>query len=359
MTTDFDKDTKVLAIHSGALGDVILFGQLLAQLQRCMGGTPMPHSRSMGETPMPHNSVTLVTGGEKGRLLKALGVVQQAIDFDALPMHEAFSDRPAEQCMLPRLLGKHEQLISCFAGGDAHAEQRLTTLTGASDAAFLPIRPPADGDEHLLDMWQRLLRELGCHGGRFLAAMPAGERQGHGGWTTAAMAPGSGGPATRYEPWPLPPAFARQARECLLKAGVDVEREYLAILPGAGSPAKCWPLERFAALARRYGMPAVFVLGPVERERWPQEQMQRLSADHAVLNDLPLSTLAGVLAGAETVIANDSGPAHLAAALGTHTVAIFGPTRPEHFAPRGRSVRVLASESIKDISIPDVLSAVQ
>ncbi|MCE5327508.1 MAG: glycosyltransferase family 9 protein, partial [Planctomycetaceae bacterium] len=241
----------------------------------------------------------------------------------------------------PRLLGKHEQLISCFAGGDAHAEQRLTTLTGASNAAFLPIRPPADGDEHLLDMWQRSLDTTRRCEGK-MPSRRAGET-----------------PATRYEPWPLPPEFARQARECLLKAGVDVDREYLAIHPGAGSQAKCWPLERFAALVRRCDTQAVFILGPVEADRWPHDQVQRLAGDHAVLTDLPLSTLAGVLGGAGTVVANDSGPAHLAAALGTRTIAIFAATRPEHFAPCGRSVHVLSSRRMEDISVEAVRSRLQ
>ena len=70
-----------------------------------------------------------------------------------------------------------------------------------------------------------------------------------------------------------------------------------------------------------------------------------------------LETLAGLAAEAVTVVANDSGPAHLAAAVGAPTVALFGPTRPEHFAPRGRQVRVVAAGRMDDIDVPQVLAA--
>jgi len=62
-------------------------------------------------------------------------------------------------------------------------------------------------------------------------------------------------------------------------------------------------------------------------------------------------------AGAAAYVGNDSGPTHLAAALGTPTVAIFGPTDPVQFAPRGRSVRVIHAARLEDISAPDVLAA--
>ena len=70
------REHDILAIHSGALGDVVLFGQLLGRL----GGR-----------------VTLLAGGEKSRLLAGMGVVNRALDFAALPMHEAFSDAPPQR----------------------------------------------------------------------------------------------------------------------------------------------------------------------------------------------------------------------------------------------------------------------
>ncbi len=67
------RGSTIIAIHPGALGDCILFGRLLWHLNA---------------------AVTLVAGGAKGRLLTGMGAVDRALDFDALPMHEVFSDTP-------------------------------------------------------------------------------------------------------------------------------------------------------------------------------------------------------------------------------------------------------------------------
>lgn len=74
------------------------------------------------------------------------------------------------------------------------------------------------------------------------------------------------------------------------------------------------------------------------------EERDRLAREFPVLTALPLSALAGVLAGARASVGNDSGPAHLAAAVGALTLALFGPTRPEHFAPVGPHVRTLTAD---------------
>ena len=70
-----------------------------------------------------------------------------------------------------------------------------------------------------------------------------------------------------------------------------------------------------------------------------------------------LYELACRLAGARVFIGNDSGIAHLAAAVGTPVVALFGPTDPRVWAPRGRDVRVLQATEMAAIPVADVLAA--
>ena len=97
---------SILAIHPGALGDVILFGHLLAALipsERPGPGNPQSSASSAAGRSIP--SVTLVAGGEKARLLATAGVVDAAMDFDSLPMHELFSDVPLQRCRLPSMVG--------------------------------------------------------------------------------------------------------------------------------------------------------------------------------------------------------------------------------------------------------------
>ncbi len=297
--------SKILAIHSGALGDLVLFGHLL---QRLAGAT------------------TLVAGGAKGQLLAGLGLVRKALDFDSVPMHEVFTDTPLQDCYLRERLGQHERLISCFAAGDRTAELRLAGICGALSSVFLPVRPPAGATGHLLEIWSDILG-LGA------------------------------GQPSRIEPWTIPQAWRDRARNEMVRSRVDPARPYAVIHPGAGAEAKRWPLEKFQAVAQKIPQ-VLFVLGPSEQDRWSDEQIENLTARWPVLKAPELPTLAGVLAGAKVYLGNDSGPSHLAAAVGTQTVGLFGPTNPAHFGPCGPRVRILSAESMEQIEIGQVIEAV-
>ena len=298
-----EAEPTILAVHSGALGDVVLFGRLLGAL----GGR-----------------VTLVAGGGKGGLLAGLGAVERWLDFDALPMHEVFCDTPVDSCALPRLVGRHDRLVSCFAAGQRPAELRLAAMCGSADAAFLPVRPGDGAEAHLLDVWCDM---LGIDG--------VDER-----------------------PWRVAPGWRDEAAEMLAALGIEAENGYAVIHPGAGAPEKCWPVGNFVALARRIGRCAVFVLGPVEADRWAPETIEQLRQEVSLVVCPPLTALAGMLGGADAFVGNDSGVSHLAAAVGAPTVALFGPTRPEQFRPRGERVIVLAAEPISHISVSEVAANV-
>jgi heptosyltransferase-3 len=117
----------------------------------------------------------------------------------------------------------------------------------------------------------------------------------------------------------------------------------LLLAPGSGGRGKCWPRERWLALAAQLaaaGRQLAVLVGPVELERddprrWPWPVPLRF------LVDLPLPVLAEQLAAAGGFVGNDSGTTHLAAMLGAPTVALFGPTDPAVWAPTGASVCVL------------------
>jgi ADP-heptose:LPS heptosyltransferase len=104
--------------------------------------------------------------------------------------------------------------------------------------------------------------------------------------------------------------------------------------PGSGSPKKNWPLEYFQELAQRLnatGLTTAFTHGPAE-DNLPLENC---------LPPMSLPDLARTLASAHLYIGNDTGITHLAAAVGTPTLALFGPTNPTVWAPRGPHVHVL------------------
>jgi ADP-heptose:LPS heptosyltransferase len=141
----------------------------------------------------------------------------------------------------------------------------------------------------------------------------------------------------------------QEAREALNSCKVPTEegRSLWAIHPGSGSIHKNWPLERFIKVAlevrARASIQPIFLLGPVEEDRDGAMRSVIKGHNFPVIQDIPLTILAGILTHCARYLGNDSGVSHLAAALGRPTVVLFGPTDPLFWAPKGRMVRILSS----------------
>ncbi len=114
----------------------------------------------------------------------------------------------------------------------------------------------------------------------------------------------------------------------------------VVIHPGSGGGRKNWPMVEFAAVAQ-------ILEAQGEEVRWsrgPADEAIVVPNTWSVLPARPLTELAKDLAGAALYLGNDSGITHLAAAVGCPTVAIFGPTNPRVWAPRGDHVRVVQGD---------------
>jgi heptosyltransferase-2 len=124
------------------------------------------------------------------------------------------------------------------------------------------------------------------------------------------------------------------------------EGAWVGLNPGAfyGS-AKRWAAERFAAvgdsLARRAGARIAIVGGPGDRPLAEAAAARMREPVRMLCGETSLGELVGVLAGLRTLITNDSGPMHLAAALGVPVVAVFGPTDWRETAPVGDGHRLV------------------
>ncbi len=129
---------------------------------------------------------------------------------------------------------------------------------------------------------------------------------------------------------------------------------FLAVHPGSGSPAKNWPWPRFLEAARGLaaGRSWLLVAGPAERALVPPP-------DAVLAREWQLRPLAAALGRAGLFLGNDAGVSHLAAAAGTPTLALFGPTDPALWAPVGPRVATLVSpgRSLVDLGIGAVLAA--
>jgi len=138
-----------------------------------------------------------------------------------------------------------------------------------------------------------------------------------------------------------------QARVFLRGRGVRDPDKMAVIFPGAKWPNKCWPATGFAALGRwlasEPGLEVVVAGDEGDREQ-VEVTKRNLSREAAELcGRTDLRELAAILSLAKVVVGNDSGPGHLAAAVGTPVVTIFGPTSEAFgFSPRGRRVRTVS-----------------
>ena len=111
------------------------------------------------------------------------------------------------------------------------------------------------------------------------------------------------------------------------------------IHPGAGSPRKRWPIERFRAVAAAVeseGGRVEYVLGPADGDLRP-----RLADAAAVHRPQDTLALRRLLASARAYVGNDSGVSHLAAWLGVPSVVVFGPSDPVRWRPLGENVEVV------------------
>ena len=138
----------------------------------------------------------------------------------------------------------------------------------------------------------------------------------------------------------------QSARQLLATEGISEETAFLVLNPGAAyGSAKRWHQERFANvadnLARELDLQVAIIGSGAERPIANQIRVG-MKSQTAVLNGkTSLETLIGVLAESSLMITNDSGPMHIAAALGIPTVAIFGPTDEINTGPYGPRTRVV------------------
>lgn len=121
-------------------------------------------------------------------------------------------------------------------------------------------------------------------------------------------------------------------------------RSGVLIHPFSGSNRKNWSLDSYQELAKGLSKPVEWIVGPDQE------------LDGARRFD-DLGELARRLAAAELYIGNDSGITHLAAAVGTQTLTLFGPSDPRIWAPRGAHVTVLYSEPLEMLTVSTVLQA--
>ena len=275
---------RVLLVRGGALGDLLLLRRAVASL-RAVGTT-------VGLLAPPAAEILLGDGPAD---------VQEWIPWDHPDLRHLFAGEPS----LPESLG--ESLRSYDAAVVYTANEGLVSSLRAFVHTVLSVDPARLG--------------LGLHS------------------SVAFTAPSLAlGGAPLVEPPLLRPR--PQEEQAVLPLLQKLPRRFLAVHPGSGSPRKNWPAACFAALVHELtgDSPFLVVQGPADEEA-VAGLLVRPSA--VVASGLPLRVLGALLSRAGLYVGNDSGVSHLAAASGAPTLALFGPTSSEMWAPVGPRVACL------------------
>jgi heptosyltransferase-1 len=151
---------------------------------------------------------------------------------------------------------------------------------------------------------------------------------------TLAEAAGARASAPRF-PLTLRPEDEKQVTHELARHNVG---DFYVLNPGGGWRSKCWPPERYGELHHRLGVQhhwrAIISFGPGE-ESLAQELVSAAGTPAPVAVPLGLGPLMALLNRAKFVVSADTGPLHLASALGTPVVGLYGPTDPARNGPYG------------------------
>jgi lipopolysaccharide heptosyltransferase II len=129
-------------------------------------------------------------------------------------------------------------------------------------------------------------------------------------------------------------ADLREMREALARAGCPPGQPYAVLHVGASAPSRRYPAERFAAAADAFACASgchIVLTGSSEEGALVDSTRARMAcAASSVAGQLTLGALGALLAGARVLIANNTGPVHMAAAVGTPVVVLYALTNPQH-----------------------------
>lgn len=127
------------------------------------------------------------------------------------------------------------------------------------------------------------------------------------------------------------------------------QKQVVALNFSGGWPAKLWPMSRYAELAEtlvnNYSCEILIIWGPGERDK-ALHLHEQTRVKTSLIPKTNLKELAAILSRVTVMITTDSGPMHIAAAMQTPCIALFGPTHPQLQGPYGKNHQVVVAESV-------------
>ena len=284
---------RLLVFRPGAIGDFILALPALAALRAAF----------------PAAALTVVGPAAALPLARGAGLADVALTADDARLTPLFAAGGVDA---PLALRPTQAVLWTGAAGVALAEN-LRAL-GVARVVRAPSQPPPGCGQHVADYLVESLAPLGVQ-----VSPPA-------------------------VPEVRPGAAQRARAAAFLDQQGEPGTRWLALQVGSGSPRKNWPAAHFATVAEAlaaWGLRPLLVAGPAEEEAVAAVAPPLRPLRPALAQDWPLDELAALLAHCAGYVGGDSGITHLAAAVGAPVVAVFGPTDPARWAPRGPRVAIV------------------
>jgi ADP-heptose:LPS heptosyltransferase len=320
---DRDRDFKnILVIHFGQLGDVVL---------------ALPAMRAVRDR-FSDARITALTGKVAGEVVNLTGCADEVIAVDRVELRDGPRLRSVSKILTLTRDLRHRDFDLVIDLHSLKETSILAWLTGAKDRL-------------LADRGNRSYHNLGTFN------MPAEDRS-----------------------IPLSRAYMR----VLAPLGLEMEPGHVSIkpaeddrvyvieripshagqpcagfFPGAGHPSRCWPLERFADLAKRLhddGYAPVVFLGP-EEQGMRDDVARAFPPETVVINGLSVPQFIAAAAEMTIFITNDTGPMHLAALAGSPILLIMDERAPLTYLPLASRIEVVNNADIEAISVADVHTA--
>jgi heptosyltransferase III len=338
----------ILIIRPGAIGDTLLTLPVLQALRERYS----------------HPHITLVGNAAVLPLACATGIIDETSDYQATQWSELFSHKGITAPSLQAQLQPVELAICWLHDNDGIVTNNLRRA-GIPQVITAPGRPAPDERIHIMTYLAQTIDIP------FEAENPVGARLCS---LTNESSNKSGGRGAVDKPvWPtktpLVPLYGlvnRAPTSNIVLPDLKIKEHNrtptrmdgrLAIHPGSGGAAKCWPIERFAALIiqlwQRH-IPILLLAGPAEETRVAElRQLLPSPPDPSLYRELvnaPLLEVAQQLLSCRGYLGNDTGITHLAALLGVPTLALFGPSDPVIWQPQGPIVRILHTAELGNLS---------
>jgi heptosyltransferase III len=287
----------VVMLHPGGLGDLLL---------------AVPAIRALREQ-LPSNEFLLCAHPQGGELLQECGLVDRWLSAQSTGCMALFGGMPPGDSLLRGWLSRCDLAVAWTSDGSG----TLAAALKRSGAAVAVVESPFASTLSSVHQSDRYAETVGVHSSQASISHTVSKALRAGGQTYL-----SGNGLSRRKP--------------------------LAIIhPGSGSRHKCVKPEiLLEVLEGLEGFEWLLLQGPADKEM-VERLLLRMPRPPIVLRGLPMRLLAGILLEAKVFIGHDSGVTHLAAFLGIPTIALFGPTNPARWAPRGPAVTVIREHTCR------------